>query len=907
MYTLTRKLSVVCLTVVLSFLVYGCGGSSKQALITDVSTDMVTAGLTPDSGTYTIQPGGTANAGDVTFTCPTEGPPCEVTVAEDGTVTSAPGSAPGMATAMDSASAAAMLVAVQAQAEAETARDTANAAAMLAATAQTDAETERDDANAAAMLAATAQTDAETARDDANAAAMLAATAQTDAETERDDANAAAMLAATAQTDAETARDDANAAAMLAATAQTDAETERDDANAAAMLAATAQTDAETARDDANAAAMLAATAQTDAETARDDANAAAMLAATAQTDAETARDDANAAAMLAATAQTDAETDRDDANAAAMLAATAQTDAETARDDANAAAMLAATAQTDAETERDDANAAAMLAATAQTDAETERDDANAAAMLAATAQTDAETERDDANAAAMLAATAQTDAETERDDANAAAMLAATAQTDAETERDDANAAAMLAATAQTDAETERDDANAAAMLAATAQTDAETERDDALAAQMVAEKDKDVALEALRLANLRADPNSVDLDELEDGYMTMTPDTYNIEPGENLDVDDANFACPAGGLACEITVADDGTVTSAGGMATAQNSMAANTTKMAKALTDTGGALLAEAGAMDAPNFVDMEDAVERGPNGVTIITLTHDGPQDEYSEYTSNAVDRGHGITGWKGLTLKRNNAEAATDTDDAVPASILNEATFYTNIKTATAAKLTYKINGFPAETDSLDYLVFTVDPDQEDLDEEFTGSFIRPTDGSRIPGTFTCSIVECTAPVLADMPNPQGNLLLPDDFFNTAGWTFESDVNEKEGEKGDDDYLYFGYWLKSPVGPSSDGTKYQFTADSGGKAVFTVLDVLIGNTTAALKATYEGGAAGRYVSRELRIEGSGVDPFSPGTQGRFTAKAELTAYFTNHASFEEEGKKKVMDKRSSEP
>ena len=108
MYTLTRKLSVVCLTVVLSFLVYGCGGSSKQATITDVSTDMVTAGLTPDSGTYTIQPSGTATAGDVTFACPAEGSSCEVTVADDGTVTSAG----GMATAMTSASAAARLAAL---------------------------------------------------------------------------------------------------------------------------------------------------------------------------------------------------------------------------------------------------------------------------------------------------------------------------------------------------------------------------------------------------------------------------------------------------------------------------------------------------------------------------------------------------------------------------------------------------------------------------------------------------------------------------------------------------------------------------------------------------------------------------------------------------------------------------
>ena len=103
MYTLTRKLSVICLTLVLSFLVYGCGGSSKQALITDVSLDVVTPGLRPEPGTYTIQPGETANAGDVTFGCLAGGPTCKITVASDGTIMSVEGSAEGMATAMDSA------------------------------------------------------------------------------------------------------------------------------------------------------------------------------------------------------------------------------------------------------------------------------------------------------------------------------------------------------------------------------------------------------------------------------------------------------------------------------------------------------------------------------------------------------------------------------------------------------------------------------------------------------------------------------------------------------------------------------------------------------------------------------------------------------------------------------------
>ena len=188
MYTLTRKLSVVCLTVVLSFLVYGCGGSSKQALITDVSTEMVTAGLTPDAGTYNIQPGGTANAGDVAFVCSAEGSSCEVTVADDGTVTSAG----GMATAMDSTSAAARLAALE--------------AARLAGIAQEAAERERDSALEAARLAGIAQDTAEEAarlagiaKDTAEEAARLAGIAQDTAEGDRDDAEEAARLAGIAQ------------------------------------------------------------------------------------------------------------------------------------------------------------------------------------------------------------------------------------------------------------------------------------------------------------------------------------------------------------------------------------------------------------------------------------------------------------------------------------------------------------------------------------------------------------------------------------------------------------------------------------------------------------------------------------------------------------------------------------
>ena len=53
----------------------------------------------------------------------------------------------------------------------------------------------------------------------------------------------------------------------------------------------------------------------------------------------------------------------------------------------------------------------------------------------------------------------------------------------------------------------------------------------------------------------------------------------------------------------------------------------------------------------------------------------------------------------------------------------------------------------------------------------------------------------------------------------------------------------------------------------------------------------ALTATYEGGAAGRYVTRKLRIKDQGVDPASPGYHGRFTATATLTAHFGMHEDF----------------
>ena len=80
----------------------------------------------------------------------------------------------------------------------------------------------------------------------------------------------------------------------------------------------------------------------------------------------------------------------------------------------------------------------------------------------------------------------------------------------------------------------------------------------------------------------------------------YNTIPAGTYTIQPGENMDVGEANFVCPEGGIPCVVTVKVEvdadmpenaiTTITTAGALATVRNSIAAMTTKAARDLSDT-----------------------------------------------------------------------------------------------------------------------------------------------------------------------------------------------------------------------------------------------------------------------------------------------------------------------------
>ena len=120
----------------------------------------------------------------------------------------------------------------------------------------------------------------------------------------------------------------------------------------------------------------------------------------------------------------------------------------------------------------------------------------------------------------------------------------------------------------------------------------------------------------------------------------------------------------------------------------------------------------------------------------------------------------------------------------------------------------------------------------------------------------------------------------------------STAWTFVSNANVESASVQDDDYMYFGYWLQSPEDPNKfavfyDGKDGDADDDNNNNNDFVVdaLLVNIDDVEDSLTAKYEGGAAGMYVTRKLRIEGQEVDKFSPGSSGRFTAKAVLTAIF----------------------
>ena len=131
-------------------------------------------------------------------------------------------------------------------------------------------------------------------------------------------------------------------------------------------------------------------------------------------------------------------------------------------------------------------------------------------------------------------------------------------------------------------------------------------------------------------------------------------------------------------------------------------------------------------------------------------------------------------------------------------------------------------------------------------------------------------GTFKCSGGSC-----ADIPTRKsdGKLSAAARALITGTWIFEPTAEDAMVKLQDLDYLMFGYWLsKDKTGPK------QFQVWYGGGGDKSVVGATADITALDEKVTYNGAAAGKYVTKD--------DVDNTATAGYFTATAVLTADFS---------------------
>ena len=214
-----------------------------------------------------------------------------------------------------------------------------------------------------------------------------------------------------------------------------------------------------------------------------------------------------------------------------------------------------------------------------------------------------------------------------------------------------------------------------------------------------------------------------------------------------------------------------------------------------------------------------------------------------------------------------------------------PAEVVN---IYTNIKMAKGNKLVYD-NDTSGDTgnDAPDFPTLGIGSEivlagsmktsyaSNDGNDEVDAESVMGTYNG-IPGTFTCADGTCTVTFVSD-PGPGVDAGTVQTLGN-AGWAFESAENHESVADQQSDYLYFGYWLRM----ANDDGEYGFATFAGGGDEFSTGDTPL--TDLEGRATYNGAAGGKYVTKELALVDGVVDTAS-ASGGYFTATAMLTATF----------------------
>ena len=381
------------------------------------------------------------------------------------------------------------------------------------------------------------------------------------------------------------------------------------------------------------------------------------------------------------------------------------------------------------------------------------------------------------------------------------------------------------------------------------------------------------------------------------------TLKAGTYTVPPGTTVNDSSGNvaFTCPANGIACTVTVDEDGGVLSTGGKATAMTSEE-YTAKIAQAKLDAAAAKIKTDKALVLADllFADDDDSIvgatitrELGDDpeikldGGDGAALTPTAPLYEEAGSAPNAL-------GWHGQMQTRDLTDGKVEhvtiyTDIKAPTDLMlseyyvdtdnrmtdgidtfsndQVLTFNTMVTDKHEAKL-FSANEFPVAPPT-GFSAFTYGTDVEgenpvdfDHDSKFDGTF------RGISGEYSCnSGANCKAEVSA-----------AEKMVLTGTWTFtpEDDKAMLRGVAQDPDYLYFGYWVQTLDAPDDYSG---FSTFVGGNAEFgpgeTPLDGVVGT------ATYRGQAGGKYVEKQFDSDGIVTN----ADIGRFTAMAVLKANF----------------------
>ena len=394
----------------------------------------------------------------------------------------------------------------------------------------------------------------------------------------------------------------------------------------------------------------------------------------------------------------------------------------------------------------------------------------------------------------------------------------------------------------------------------------------------------------------------PKMVSLPDNVPTGMTPGAGTHTIAAGATMDNNGVTFACAAGGDACTVMVAADGSATYTGGTVTASLSQAAQTAidnanqvadadKMkeddaAKANSATAKALKA---AIDIAKFAaDGSTAVpSSGPGAITptsIPVLDADGAAstNEASEVDTVAITLKKGdavgsLGSWGGTDYA--GMEAAT----GAAAKNTGMVRVYSNqgaAKSVTfASEAGNTIHGWDATSGDPvgDYTVVTTTAAQQKAVGGFpTTGTTSYEDDDTVPeasfmgasGTYECTAATCTSTVTAD------------GIDLGTGWTFTPAAGATL-QQPDARYLQFGWWLrKDKDGPTHAGAFYGVvTPTANSLAAYTGIN----NAALIGEATYEGAAAGKFAIS---------DPLRPADDnaGHFTADATLNADFKSTGS-----------------